>query len=74
MDAVRARGMRGTALPPFHALAVTVPGAAAAWEDAVKQWGKLPLAQVPHVGRVPQATPPRHDRSPRLLRAYQLPE
>lgn len=47
MEAVRAAGFKGTALPPFHPLAVTVPGAAAAWEDAVKQWGRLPLAQVP---------------------------
>jgi len=46
MEAVRAAGFKGTALSPFHPLAVTVPGAAAAWEDAVKQWGRLPLAQV----------------------------
>lgn len=46
MDAVRARGIKGSALPPFHAVTVTVPGAAAAWEDAVKQWGSLPLSQV----------------------------
>lgn len=46
MDAVRALGIKGSALPPFHAVTVTVPGAAAAWEDAVKQWGTLPLSQV----------------------------
>lgn len=46
LNAVRQRGFGGSALHPFHALAVTVPGAAAAWEDAVKQWGKLSLAQV----------------------------
>lgn len=46
MDAVRQRGFQGSAMDPFHALAVTVPGAAAAWEDAVKQWGELTLAQV----------------------------
>ncbi len=74
MDAVRARGFRGTALPPFHALTVTVPGAAAAWEDAVKQWGKLPLAQVRCICRVPRATPTRHDCAPLLLQACQLPE
>mmetsp|Transcript_23917 Transcript_23917/g.43889 ORF Transcript_23917/g.43889 Transcript_23917/m.43889 type:complete len:632 (+) Transcript_23917:15-1910(+) len=33
-------------LPPNSALCVNVPGAAAAWEAAVSQWGKLPLAQV----------------------------
>ncbi len=37
--------VRGGALPPFHALTVTVPGAAAAWEDAVRLWGKLSLEQ-----------------------------
>lgn len=42
---VRKLGIRGAALPPFHAVTVTVPGAAAAWEDAVQQWGTLPLSQ-----------------------------
>ena len=42
---VRARGIKGSALPPFHAITVTVPGAAAAWEDAAQQWGTLPLSQ-----------------------------
>ena len=46
MEAVRERGITGSALPRFHALTVTVPGAAAAWEDAVKQWGKLSLSEV----------------------------
>ena len=46
MEAARERGITGTALPPFHALTVTVPGAAAAWADAVTQWGKLSLSEV----------------------------
>ena len=46
LEAVRERGVHGGALPPFHALTVTVPGAAAAWEDAVRLWGKLSLQQV----------------------------
>ena len=46
VEAVRERGITGTALPPFHALTVTVPGAAAAWEDAVQQWGRLSLSEV----------------------------
>ena len=45
MEAVRERGIRGGALPPFHALTVTIPGAAAAWEDVVSLWGKLSLEQ-----------------------------
>ncbi len=45
LEAVRERGVKGGALPPFHALTVTVPGAAAAWEDAVRQWGNLSLEQ-----------------------------
>ncbi|KAJ1445754.1 putative gamma-glutamyltranspeptidase [Pelagophyceae sp. CCMP2097] len=36
----------GEALPPASALCVTVPGTAMAWDDAVRRWGKLPLAQV----------------------------
>ena len=46
LEAVRKLGIKGTALPPFHTVTVTVPGAAAAWEDAVKQWGTLDLEQV----------------------------
>lgn len=33
-------------LPPFHAHTVTVPGAAAAWEDTVNRFGALPLSRV----------------------------
>jgi len=36
----------GSELPPFHAMTVSVPGAAQLWEDAVVHWGKLPLQQV----------------------------
>jgi gamma-glutamyltranspeptidase len=42
---VRERGIAGSELPARGALAVTVPGAAALWEDAVKAFGKLSLAQ-----------------------------
>ena len=52
MEAVRERGITGSALPRFHALTVTVPGAAAAWEDAVKQWGKLSLSEVSPAGMI----------------------
>ena len=31
---------------PYSALTVTVPGAAAAWEDTVKMYGRLSLKQV----------------------------
>ncbi|NJB68857.1 gamma-glutamyltranspeptidase/glutathione hydrolase [Desulfobaculum xiamenense] len=36
----------GGALPPRHALAVTVPGACAAWCDLLERHGVLPLAEV----------------------------
>jgi gamma-glutamyltranspeptidase/glutathione hydrolase len=36
----------GQALPPFHALTVTVPGACAAWCDLVERHGRLPLQRV----------------------------
>jgi len=40
-------GAEGLApLPPFHAHTVTVPGACAAWADAVARHGALPLARV----------------------------
>ncbi len=39
----------GSELPCRGALAVTVPGAAALWEDTIKAFGKLPLAEVGHV-------------------------
>ena len=45
-QAVRERGITGSELPVRGALAVTVPGAAALWEDTVKAFGKLPLAEV----------------------------
>jgi hypothetical protein len=34
-----AAGITGSELPPRHALTVSVPGAAALWEDAVQRWG-----------------------------------
>lgn len=43
---MRAQGILGLDLPPFSALTVTVPGAAALWEDVVKLYGKLSLKQV----------------------------
>ena len=46
LQAVRKRGHEGTELPPDSALTVTVPGAAALWEDVTKTFGSLPLAQV----------------------------
>lgn len=39
LNAVRAAGVEGHELPLFSALTVTVPGAAALWEDAVSRWG-----------------------------------
>ncbi|MFP4509850.1 MAG: gamma-glutamyltransferase family protein [Spirochaetaceae bacterium] len=33
-------------LPPFHAHTVTVPGAAAAWQDVLERFGRLPRADV----------------------------
>ena len=46
MQAVRKAGVSGQELPPFSALTVCVPGAPGLWEDAVKHFGRLPLAQV----------------------------
>ncbi|KAK9835342.1 hypothetical protein WJX81_003771 [Elliptochloris bilobata] len=46
LEAVRERGITGSELPMRGALAVTVPGAAALWEDTIKAFGKLPLAEV----------------------------
>ncbi len=43
---VRRRGICGPELPHGSALCVTVPGAAALWEDTVKTFGKLNLKQV----------------------------
>ena len=45
-QAVRERGIAGSELPMRGALAVTVPGAAALWEDTLKAFGKLSLAEV----------------------------
>lgn len=44
----RFQGVTGTELPLFSPLTVTVPGAAALWEDAVSHWGsgKMALADV----------------------------
>lgn len=39
LDAIRAAGVEGHELPLFSALTVTVPGAAALWEDAVRMFG-----------------------------------
>ena len=36
----------GDALPPEHALCATVPGAAALWDDFVRECGTLQLEQV----------------------------
>lgn len=46
LECVRSKGINGHEMPPFSPLTVSVPGAAALWEDAVAQWGKLSLAQV----------------------------
>src|SRR3954468_482812 len=35
-----------TALPPFHAHTVTVPGACAGWFDLIARHGTLPMAQI----------------------------
>lgn len=43
---LRARGVEGNQIPPQHALTVTVPGAAALWDDCVSKFGKLSLKQV----------------------------
>ena len=45
LELLQQRGLR-QALPPFHALTVTVPGACAAWCDLVERHGRLPLAEV----------------------------
>ena len=43
---VRQLGIDGVDLPAFSALTVTVPGAAALWEDVIKKYGKLTLKEV----------------------------
>lgn len=45
LDKVRADGF-GDGLPRFHAHTVTVPGAARGWEDTLKRFGTLQLADV----------------------------
>ena len=44
-QAVRTQGHTGLELAPDSALCVTVPGAAALWEDTVKNFGTLDLKQ-----------------------------
>lgn len=44
----RELGVTGGEFEPFSALTVTVPGAAAAWEDTAKMYGKLTLKEVSH--------------------------
>lgn len=48
VQVAREKGCHGHELPAFSALTVTVPGAAAAWEDTVREFGsgKVTLAQV----------------------------
>ncbi len=46
LEAIRAAGITGSELPPSSALSVTVPGAAALWEDVLQQWGTRSLQQV----------------------------
>ncbi len=43
LERLRREGL-GAALPPFHPYAVTVPGAAAAWYDLTRRFGRLPLS------------------------------
>lgn len=42
----RELGVTGGEFEPFSALTVTVPGAAAAWEDTINTFGKLSLKEV----------------------------
>ena len=44
---VREKGVRGQELPPYSPLTVVVPGAAALWEDVVKEHGRKTLQEVP---------------------------
>ncbi|MDE2640693.1 MAG: gamma-glutamyltransferase, partial [Chloroflexota bacterium] len=46
LDGVRAAGETGRAIGPGSVHAVTVPGAAAGWADAVSRWGRRDLASV----------------------------
>jgi gamma-glutamyltranspeptidase/glutathione hydrolase len=42
----RLRGEQLVPLPPFHAHAITVPGACAGWFDLIARHGTLPMAQI----------------------------
>lgn len=46
LQKARELGVTGGEFEPFSALTVTVPGAAAAWEDTIKTFGKLSLKEV----------------------------
>lgn len=46
LQKARELGVTAGEFEPFSALTVTVPGAAAAWEDTVKMYGKLTLKEV----------------------------
>ena len=46
MQKARELGVTAGEFEPFSALTVTVPGAAAAWEDTIKTYGKLSLKEV----------------------------
>lgn len=51
LDYVRTTArIQGTELPTLSALTVAVPGAVALWEDALRDWGRLQLAQVGPAG------------------------
>ena len=44
LELLRAQGL--TALPPYHAHTVTVPGACAGWCDLIARHGRLPMARI----------------------------
>ncbi|KZW02602.1 gamma-glutamyltranspeptidase [Exidia glandulosa HHB12029] len=46
LDYVRSQGVTGRTIPSTNLNSVTVPGAAAAWVDAVETFGKLKVADV----------------------------
>ncbi|KAK9787880.1 hypothetical protein WJX73_007818 [Symbiochloris irregularis] len=46
LEAVREKGIKGTELPPYSPLCITVPGAAALWEDLVKEHGSKSMQDV----------------------------
>jgi len=45
IERLRREGIRGE-IPPFHAYAVTVPGACAGWCDLVERFGRLSLGEI----------------------------